>query len=153
MIAALCSLVTSAKLASTDWAADPQVRKMERDASEVLVKAEAFLEYARTTAGVSPKRIKPFFMAPREGDGRLGGGWTSNLNGASANNPEHLEQLSGEMEVEKEAIERCVKAMGLPLASSSRVRKNSVVIVDEHLVIPFMLIAIQVCGLLRSLLC
>jgi len=124
---------------------------MERDASEVLAKAEAFLEYARTTAGVvCPKRIKPFFMAPREGDGRLGGGWTSNLNGASANNPEHLEQLLGEMEVEKEAIERCVKAMGLPLASSSRVRKNSVVIVDDHLVIPFMLIAIQVCRALMN---
>jgi len=144
MIAALCSLVTSAKLAASDWSPEAQIKKMERDATEVLSKAEAYCEYARVTALVVPKRVKPFFMSPREGDGRLGGGWTSNLGRAGTQNPDHLEQLLGEIDLERDAIERCIKAMGLPGTGSSRARKNSLVIVDDHLIIPFMLIAIQV---------
>lgn len=146
MIAALCSLVTSTKLASSDGSPLESSKKMERDALDVLLKAEAFCEYAASVA-VVPKRVKPFFMTPRdgEGDGRFGGGWTSNLGRASLLNSEHLEQLLGEMEVEKDNIDRCVKAMNLPgTGSSSRGRKNSLVIVDDHLIIPFMLIAIQV---------
>jgi hypothetical protein len=49
------------------------------------------------------------------------------------------------MELEKDAIEKCVKAMALPGQSSGRGRKNSIVIVDDHLTIPFILIAVQVC--------
>ena len=144
MVAALCSLITSAKLAAGDWSPEPQVRKMERDAMDVLAKAEAFLDYARTVAEVHPRRIKPFFMIGNDGDGTTGGGWTNNLNDASSVNRDHLELLWAEMENEKEAIEKCVKAMALPSQGSSRGRKNSVVIVDDHLTIPFVLIAVQV---------
>jgi hypothetical protein len=143
MIAALCSLVTSSKLAASDTSPDSQIRKMERDATEVLIKAEAYCEYCRAS-DVVPKRVRPFFMTPRDGDGRLGGGWTSNLSDLPTTNVDHLEKLLAEMEAEKDNIDRCVKAMSLPNAGSSRGRKNSLVIVDDQLIIPFMLIAIQV---------
>jgi len=143
MIAALCSLVTSSKLAASDWSPEAQIRKMERDALEVQHRAEAFLEYAASEADVHPRRIKPFFMTRPDGDGTTGGGWTNNLTGASAANPDHLERLYAELEAEKEAIERCVKAMTVPSQGSSR-RKNSLVIVDDHLIIPFLLITVQV---------
>jgi len=144
MVAALCSLITSAKLAAGDWSPEPQIRKMERDAMDVLAKAETFLEYARTVADIHPRRIKPFFMMSPDGDGTTGGGWTNNLNDASSINRDHLELLWAEMETEKDAIEKCVKAMALPSQGSSRGRKNSVVIVDDHLTIPFVLISVQV---------
>ena len=144
MVAALCSLITSAKLAAGDWSPEPQVRKMERDAMDVLAKAEAFLDYARTVAEIHPRRIKPFFMVGGEGDGTTGGGWTNNINDASTVNRDHLELLWAEMESEKDSIEKCVKAMALPSQGSSRGRKNSLVIVDDHLTIPFVLIAVQV---------
>lgn len=144
MVAALCSLITSTKLASGDWSPENQIRKMERDANEVLHRAEAFLDYAQQVADIHPRRVKPFFMTPPTGDGRTGGGWTNNLTGVSESNPDHLEQLWMEMEREKDAVERCVKAMTLPGQGSGRGRKNSVVIVDDHLIIPFLLIAVQV---------
>lgn len=116
---------------------------MERDATEVLHKAESFLEYASSAAEIHPRRIRPFFMTTQEGDGTVGGGWSNNI---GEGGQDHLELLWGEMELEKENIEKCVKAMGLPAAqsSSSRGRKNSLVIVDDHLTIPFILIAVQV---------
>lgn len=144
MVAALCSLITSAKLAAGDWSPETQIRKMERDAMDVLAKAEAFLEYARTVADIHPRRIKPFFMTSPDGDGTTGGGWTNNLNDASSINRDHLELLWAEMETEKDAIEKCVKAMALPGQGSSRGRKSSIVIVDDHLTIPFVLISVQV---------
>jgi len=144
MVAALCSLITSAKLAAGDWSPEPQIRKMERDAMDVLGKAESFLDYAKTVAEVHPRRIKPFFMIGPDGDGTTGGGWTNNVNDATSTNREHLALLWDEMENEKDAIEKCVKAMALPSQGSSRGRKNSVVIVDDHLTIPFVLISVQV---------
>jgi len=144
MVAALCSLITSTKLASGDWSPEPQIRKMERDANEVLIRAEAFLDYAHQVAEIHPRRIKPFFMTRPDGDGKTGGGWTNNLTGVSETNPDHLEQLWMELEREKDAVEKCVKAMTLPVQGSSRGRKNSLVIVDDHLVVPFLLIAVQV---------
>jgi hypothetical protein len=143
MIAALCSLVTSTKLAASEWSPESHIRKMERDAQEVLNKAEAFIEYARSISGAQPKRIKPFFMS-EDGDGSTGGGWTHNLSGSAAGNPNHLENLLQQMEIEREAIEKCIKAMGLPNQASSRIRKNSIVMVDDHLIIPFVLLAIRV---------
>src|SRR5204862_4878260 len=94
---------------------------------------------------IHPRRIKPVFMTRTDGDGKTGGGWTRNLNGASKNNPDHLEELWAELEREKDFCERSVKAMTLPGhgGSTSR-RKNSLVIVDEHLIIPFLLIAVEV---------
>jgi hypothetical protein len=148
MIAALCSLVTSTKLAAGDWSPETEVRKMERDAIEVLHRTEAFLEYAHQVAEIHPRRIKPFFVTRPDGDGTTGGGWTDNLTGASQSNPCHLEQLWIEMEREKDAVERCVKAMTIPAQGSSRSRKNSIVIVDDHLIIPFVLIAVQVLALI-----
>lgn len=143
MIAALCSLITSTKLASGDWSPDPQIRKMERDALEVLHKAEVFLDYARQVALINPRRVKPFFVVHPDGDGVIGGGWTQNSSGAGEGNAGYLEGLWIEMEREKDAVERCVKAMTLPGQGSSR-RKNSIVIVDEHLTVPFVLITVQV---------
>jgi hypothetical protein len=151
MVAALCSLVTSTKLASGDWSPDAQIRKMERDAHEVLNRAEAFLEYAQQTADIHPRRIKPFFMTRQDGDGKTGGGWTDNMNGASATDEHHLQQCWADMEMEKDILEKCVKAMNLPNQTSSRGRKNSVVVVDEQLSIPFLLVSVQV-GLLSSLI-
>ena len=116
---------------------------MERDAVEVFAKAETFLEYASSVGEIHPRRIKPFFMTRPDGDGTTGGGWTNNLTGASAANPDHLERVWAELELEKEAVERCVKAMTVPSQGSSR-RKNSLVIVDDHLIIPFLLITVQV---------
>jgi hypothetical protein len=142
MVAALCSLITSTKLAAGDWSPDAQIRKMERDANEVLLRAEAFLDYAHQV-DVHPRRVRPFFIQPEDGDGKVGGGWTTNLTGLSDMQPEHLEKLSVELDAEKENVERCVKAMGLPSQGSSR-RKNSIVIVDDHLIIPFLLITVQV---------
>jgi hypothetical protein len=144
MIAAVCSLITSSKLASGDWSPSPSIRKMERDAAEVLHKAESFLEYASSAAEIHPRRIRPFFMTTAEGDGTMGGGWSSNI-GDGSGGQDHLELLWGEMEIEKDSVEKCVKAMGLPGHSSGgRGRKNSLVIVDDHLTIPFILIAVQV---------
>jgi len=152
MVAALCSLITSAKIAASDWSPDTQVRKMEKDAVEVLHRTEAFLEYARQVAEVQPQRIKPLFMKTAEGDGKTGGGWTKNLGEGEGEGKRgggggaQLEVLWGEMEREKDAVEKCVKAMALPSqgSSSSRSRKNSLVIVDDHLIIPFLLITVQV---------
>lgn len=143
MIAALCSLITSAKLASGDWSADAQIQKMERDAHEVLAKAEAFLEYASQIAGLPPRREKPYFVSAGEGGGVLGGGWASNISGVSEHDATHLEVLWINLEREKENVERCVKAMGLPSQGTNR-RKNSLVIVDENLTIPFVLISVKV---------
>jgi son of sevenless len=143
MVAALCSLVTSTKLASGDWSPEAQIRKMDRDSQEVLHKAEQFLEYARETADIHPRRIKPFFMTRQEGDGKTGGGWTENLGGGGVEE-DHLSRSWNELEMEKENVERCVKALGLPNQTSGRGRKNSVVIVDEHLSVPFLLVAVQV---------
>ena len=118
---------------------------------EVLHRAEAFLEYATQVAEVQPQRSKPLFMKTAEGDGKTGGGWTKNLGEENGEKraDDHLEVLWGEMEREKVAVEKCVKAMTLPSqGSSSRSRKNSLVIVDEHLIIPFLLITVQVRSLL-----
>jgi hypothetical protein len=150
MVAALCSLITSTKLAAGDWSPDAQIRKMERDANEVLLRAEAFLDYAHQV-DVHPRRVRPFFIQPEDGDGKVGGGWTTNLTGLSDMQPEHLEKMSVELDAEKENVERCVKAMGLPSQGSSR-RKNSIVIVDDHLIIPFLLITVQVCQSLTLLM-
>ena len=121
---------------------------------EVLHRSEAFLEYARQVAEVQPQRIKPLFMKTADGDGKTGGGWTKNLGDeqgegerkGSVGGGDQLEVLWGEMEREKDAVEKCVKAMALPSqgSSSSRSRKNSLVIVDDHLIIPFLLITVQV---------
>ena len=125
---------------------------------EVLHRTEAFLEYARQVAEVQPQRIKPLFMTTPDGDGKTGGGWTKNLGGNSGEGEEggggkgtggagdQLEVLWGEMEREKDAVEKCVKAMALPSqgSTSSRSRKNSLVIVDDNLIIPFLLITVQV---------
>jgi hypothetical protein len=143
MVAALCSLITSTKLAAGDWSPDAQIRKMERDANEVLLRTEAFLDYAHQV-DVHPRRVKPFFIQPEEGDGKVGGGWTTNLTGLSDMQPDHLQKLSEDLEHEKDNVERCVKALGYPGQGSSRGRKNSLVIVDDHLIIPFILIAVQV---------
>lgn len=144
MVAALCSLITSTKLASGDWSPTFSIRKMERDANEVLHRAEAFLDYAHQIAEIHPRRIKPFFMTRPDGDGKTGGGWTNNLTGMAESQPDHLEILWGQLEKEKESLEKCVKAMTLPGHGSSRSRKNSVVIVDDHLIVPFILITVQV---------
>jgi hypothetical protein len=144
MIAALCSLVTSSKLASGDWSPEPQIRKMERDATEVLSKAEAFLEYAEQVATIVPRRDKPYFISSGEGSGVIGGGWTNNLTGAAERDTSHLEMLWVDLEREKENVERCVKSMGLALSQGTNRRKNSIVIVDENLTIPFVLIGVQV---------
>ena len=144
MVAALCSLITSTKLASGDWSPLYSIRKMEKDANEVLHRAEMFLDYASQIAEIHPRRLKPFFMTRPDGDGKTGGGWTNNLTGISQSQPDHLEILWGELEKEKDALEKCVKAMTIPGQGSSRTRKNSIVIVDEHLTIPFVLITVQV---------
>jgi hypothetical protein len=116
---------------------------MDRDSQEVLHKADAFLEYAKETADIHPRRIKPFFMTRSEGDGKTGGGWTENLGGGRGEE-DHLSRSWNQLEMEKENVERCVKALSLPNQTSGRGRKNSVVIVDEHLSVPFLLVAVQV---------
>jgi len=120
---------------------------MERDAVEVLHRAEAFLEYARQVAELQPQRMTPLFMKTADGDGKTGGGWTKNLGEeGGGRGGDQLEVLWGEMEREKDAVEKCVKAMTLPSqgSSSGRSRKNSLVIVDDNLIIPFLLITVQV---------
>ena len=143
MVAALCSLITSTKVASGDWSPDAQIHKMESDAHEVVARAEAFLEYALQVAGVVSYWDKPYFMPSKDGRAAVGGSWTSNSSATNVRDTTHLEVLWMVLEKEKENVERCVKAMGLPSQRTNR-RKNSLVIVDENLTIPFMLISVKV---------